>query len=176
MTMTPTAATKPDTNVKKHVISLLVANKPGVLIRIALVFSRRGFNIDSLVVSESQDPRFSMMNITATGDPETLSQILAQVNKLIDVVHARDYTESDILQKELALIKINCSPEQRTQALQIAQAFKAKTTDITQESLIFEISGSSEKLDAFQKMLVPFGIREVVRSGKLLMARGLEST
>lgn len=161
---------------KKHVISLLVSNKPGVLIRIALVFSRRGYNIDSLVVSESQDPRFSMMNITASGDPDTLHLILAQLNKLIDVVHARDYTDSDILQKELALVKINCSAEQRTQALQIAQAFKAKTIDIGQESLIFEIAGQSEKLDAFQKMMIPFGIREVVRSGKLLMARGLETT
>lgn len=161
---------------KKHVISLLVSNKPGVLIRIALVFSRRGYNIDSLVVSESQDPRFSMMNISASGDPDTLHLILAQLNKLIDVVHARDYTDSDILQKELALVKINCSAEQRTQALQIAQAFKAKTIDIGQESLIFEIAGQSEKLDAFQKMLIPFGVREVVRSGKLLMARGLETT
>jgi len=161
---------------KKHVISLLVSNKPGVLIRIALVFSRRGYNIDSLVVSETQDPRFSMMNITASGDPDTLHLILAQLNKLVDVVHARDYTDSDILQKELALVKINCNADQRTQALQIAQAFKAKATDVGQESLIFEVSGQSEKLDAFQKMVAPFGIREVVRSGKILMARGLETT
>ncbi len=161
---------------KKHVISLKVSNKPGVLIRIALVFSRRGYNIDSLVVSESQDPRFSMMSITASGDPDTLHLILAQLNKLVDVVHAQDYTDSDILQKELGLIKISCSAEQRNQALQIAQVFKAKTIDVGQESLIFEISGQSEKLDAFQKVLVPFGILEVVRSGKLLMARGLEST
>lgn len=164
------------TPMPKHVISLLVSNKPGVLIRIALVFSRRGFNIDSLVVSESQDPRFSMMNITAYGDPETLSQILAQLNKLVDVIHAKDYTDADILQKELALVKINCTQEQRTEALQIAQAFKAQTTDISPESMIFEISGKSEKLDAFQQMLVPFGIREVVRSGKILMSRGLETT
>jgi acetolactate synthase-1/3 small subunit len=161
---------------KKHVISLLVSNKPGVLIRIALVFSRRGYNIDSLVVSETQDPRFSMMNITASGDPDTLHLILAQLNKLVDVVHARDYTDSDILQKELALVKINCNADQRTQALQIAQAFKAKASDVSQESLIFEVSGQSEKLDAFQKMVAPFGIREVVRSGKILMARGLETT
>jgi len=161
---------------KKHVFSLLVSNKPGVLIRIALVFSRRGYNIDSLVVSETQDPRFSMMNITASGDPDTLHLILAQLNKLVDVVHARDYTDSDILQKELALVKINCNADQRTQALQIAQAFKAKASDVSQESLIFEVSGQSEKLDAFQKMVAPFGIREVVRSGKILMARGLETT
>ncbi len=163
-------------NFPKHVISLLVANKPGVLIRTALVFSRRGFNIDSLVVSASQDPRFSMMNITAIGDPNTLIQILHQLNKLVDVVHAKDYTDADILQKELALIKIKCTQDQRTEALQIAQAFKAETTDISPEALIFEVSGKTEKLDAFQQMLAPFGIQEMVRSGKILMARSLEST
>src|SRR5512137_2237055 len=92
----------------RHSISLYVANKPGVLIRIALVFSRRGYNIDSLVVSETQDPRFSRMNIVASGDRETLEQILKQLNKLTDVIHARDYSFSEVIEKELALVKIDC--------------------------------------------------------------------
>ena len=95
--------------VGKHTISLYVNNKPGVLIRIALVFARRGYNIDSLVVSEGHDPRFSHMNITATGDEQTLQQILRQLNKLVDVIHAKDHTGDDIIQQDLALIKLRCS-------------------------------------------------------------------
>ena len=97
--------------VKKHVISLYVNNKPGALIRIALVFARRGYNIDSLVVSEGHDPAFSHMNITATGDEKTLQQILQQLNKLVDVIHAKDHTGDDIVQRELALIKLHCTGE-----------------------------------------------------------------
>ena len=95
-------------NVRKHTISLYVSNKPGVLIRIALVFARRGYNIDSLIVSEGHDPDFSNMNISATGDERTLDQILKQLNKLVDVVHAKDNTGEDVIQRELALLKVKC--------------------------------------------------------------------
>ena len=99
--------------IKKHSISLLVNNKPGVLIRIALVFARRGFNIDSLVVSESNVPEFSRMTIAATGDNKTLDQIIKQLNKLVDVVHATDNTGKNIIERELALLKVFCDSEKR---------------------------------------------------------------
>jgi acetolactate synthase-1/3 small subunit len=103
-----------ETGYRKHTISLLVANRPGVLIRISLVLARRGYNIDSLVVSPASDPSFSMMNIVASGDEKTLDQILKQLNKLIDVVHASDRTGENIIQRELALIKLSCADEQRS--------------------------------------------------------------
>lgn len=165
-----------ETPIARHTISLYVANKPGVLNRVALTFSRRGFNIDSLVVSESQDPRFSQMNIVASGDATSLQQILNQLNKLVDVIHAKDYSGQDVLQKEMALIKINCPVDKRTEAIQIVQSFKAQTVDLTNETLTIEVRGNSEKLDALKTMLEPFGIREIVRSGKMLMARGTKTT
>jgi acetolactate synthase-1/3 small subunit len=160
----------------RHSLSLFVSNKPGVLIRIALVFSRRGFNIDSLVVSPTQDPRYSRMNIVARGGRDTLEQILKQLNKLVDVIHARDYSYEDVIQKELALVKIDCPSERRAEAFQVMEAFKARTIDLAESTLAVEVTGSSEKLDAFETLLRPFGIRDIVRSGKLLMARGEKTT
>jgi len=156
----------------RHTISLYVANKPGVLNRVALVFSRRGYNIDSLVVSESQDPHFSQMTIVGSGDSHTLDQILNQLNKLVDVIHAKDYSNMDVIQKELGLIKIHCQPDQRTEVLQIVQAFRAATIDLTAESLTIEVVGKSEKIEALETMLQPFGIIETVRTGKVLISRG----
>lgn len=163
-------------NVKKHTISLLVSNKPGVLIRIALVFARRGYNIDSLVVSESPDPAFSTMNISATGDSKTLEQILRQLNKLVDVIHARDRTDEDIIQRELALIKVRCAPEVRTDVLQIARAFDCKILDLSEKTVILQVAGKTEKIDAVNKIFEPYGIIETMRTGKVLMARGEEYT
>ena len=108
-----------------HSISLLVANRPGVLVRIALVFSRRGYNIDSLVVSPTLDPNFSRMNIIAHGNPEILMQIIKQLEKLVDVVQAKDHTGTDAVEKELALIKVRCTAEQRTEILQLCDHFHA---------------------------------------------------
>jgi acetolactate synthase I/III small subunit len=156
----------------RHTISLYVANKPGVLNRIALVFGRRGYNIDSLVVSESTDADYSYMNIVASGDPETLQQIIKQLNKLVDVVSAKDYSNEDVIQKELALFKINCPPEQRTEVLQIAQTFKAVSEDLTGTTLTLMVTGKSEKIDALKEMLTPYGILELVRTGKVLISRG----
>jgi acetolactate synthase-1/3 small subunit len=163
-------------SIKKHTLSLLVSNKPGVLIRISLVFARRGYNIDSLVVSPSQDPSFSVMNIVATGDSQTLDQILKQLNKLVDVLHARDRTGEDIIERELAIIKLRCTPEVRTDILQIARAFSCDIVDLSDKSVTFQISGKTEKLDTANKVFEPFGIMEMVRTGKLLMARGEEAT
>ncbi len=161
---------------RKHTISLRVANRPGVLIRIALVFARRGYNLDSLVVSPSNDPDYSMMNIVAIGDEKVLDQILKQLNKLIDVVHATDRTGEDIIQRELALIKIRCVPEQRSEVLQLAHALKCDTVDIDESSLTLQSSGSTERLDSTIRSFQPFGVFELVRTGKVLMARGSEHT
>jgi len=163
-------------NIKKHTISLLVSNKPGVLIRIALVFARRGYNIDSLVVSESPDPAFSTMNIVATGDAQTLEQILKQFNKLVDVIHARDRTDEDIIQRELALIKVRCAPEVRTDILQIARAFDCDIMDLSEKSITLQVAGKTEKIDSVNKIFEPYGIIETMRTGKILMARGEEYT
>jgi acetolactate synthase-1/3 small subunit len=155
-----------------HTISLFVNNKPGVLVRVALVFSRRAFNIESLVVSPSAEGRFSRMTITCSGDAATLEQVVKQLAKLIDVVRAIDHTGDQSYETEIALVKVVSPLDQRTQILQIAEHFRARVEDYGTESMILQAHGSSEKLDAFIDLLRPFGLSELVRSGKLLMARG----
>ena len=159
-----------------HSISLLVNNKPGVLIRISLVFARRGYNIDSLVVSPAHNRQFSRMSITASGDPETLVLILGQLNKLVDVIHATDHTGDVVVQRELALIKVDCTAERRTEVLQISEHFKCQSIDISDTTLLLEATGNTDKLDALELMLEKYGIVEIVRSGKLVMARGASPT
>lgn len=167
-----------------HTISLLVRNKPGVLVRVSLVFSRRGYNMESLVVSpalsvagfDAAPGEFSRMTITCSGDPDTLEQIIKQLEKLIDVVHAIDHTGQAVIESELALVKIKVGLKERTEVLQIADNFKAKVVDFGAESVILRVAGETEKLDVFIGLLKPFGIVELVRSGKILMARGLEET
>ena len=159
-----------------HSISLLVNNKPGVLIRISLVFARRGYNIDSLVVSPAHNRQFSRMSITASGDPETLVLILGQLNKLVDVIHATDHTGDVVVQRELALIKVDCTAELRTEVLQISEHFKCQSVDISDTTLLLEATGNSDKLDALELILEKYGIVEIVRSGKLVMARGASAT
>ena len=159
-----------------HSISLLVNNKPGVLIRISLVFARRGYNIDSLVVSPAHNRQFSRMSITASGDPETLVLILGQLNKLVDVIHATDHTGDVVVQRELALIKVDCTAELRTEVLQISEHFKCQSIDISDTTLLLEATGNSDKLDALELILEKYGIVEIVRSGKLVMARGASAT
>lgn len=159
-----------------HTISVLVGNKPGVLVRVAVVFARRGYNIDSLVVSPVLDSEFSRMTITCSGDPSTLDQIIKQLLKLIDVVRAIDHTGESVIEKEMALIKIKCPPDARTAILQIAEHFKGVTVDFGSESLILQIAGGSEKIDHVIGLVKPFGIVDLVRTGKILMARGADKT
>jgi len=159
-----------------HTISLFVHNKPGVLVRVALVFARRGYNIESLVVSAAAQGEFSRMTITSTGDPGTLGQIIRQLQKLVDVVTAVDHTGDAAYQTEIALVKVACALDDRTEILQIAEHYHAKVVDYGHESLMLRIFGSSEKLDAFVELLRPFGVRELIRSGKILMARGIHET
>ena len=160
-----------------HTISMLVRNKPGVLVRIALVFSRRGYNIESLVVStDVADGEFSRMTITCSGDPVTLEQIIKQVTKLIDVVHAFDHTGQFVYETEVALVKIQCKLSDRTEVLQIVELYSAKVVDYGVDSLIVRIVGAAEKIDVFLTLLRNYQIVELVRSGKIIMTRGLETT
>jgi acetolactate synthase-1/3 small subunit len=159
-----------------HTISLFVNNKPGVLVRVALVFSRRGFNIESLVVSPAAEGRFSRMTITCSGVAADLKQVVKQLAKLVDVVHAIDHTGDESYEVEIALVKLECALDERTQILQISEHYKARVVDYGADSLILQAYGSSEKLDAFIELLRPFQLKELVRSGKLLMARGVALT
>jgi acetolactate synthase-1/3 small subunit len=168
----PTASTLP-----LHTISVLVRNQPGVLVRVALVFARRGYNIESLVVSaDPVSADFSRMTITCSGDPDTLEQIIKQVAKLVDVVHAIDHTGQAVVETEIALVKIKAGLDERTVILQTAEHYKAKVVDCSSSSLILRVTGASEKLDSFITLLRPFGVVELVRSGKILMTRGPEAT
>ena len=157
-------------------ISLFVGDRPGVLVRVALVFSRRGYNIESLVVSPAAEGRFSRMTVTCSGDPGVLEQVVKQLAKLGDVVHAIDHTGDESYEVEIALIKLHCPLDQRTQILQIAEHYKARVVDFAATSIVIQAHGASEKLDALIELLRPFRVVELVRSGKLLMARGEATT
>jgi acetolactate synthase-1/3 small subunit len=159
-----------------HTISVYVTNKPGVLVRVALVFARRGYNIESLVVSPAASGDFSRMTITCSGDRNTLEQIIKQLAKLIDVVHATDHTGDAAYETEIALLKLESKLDQRTEILQIVEHYNARVVDYRPDSLILRVYGSSEKLDAFIELLRPQGLVELVRSGKVLMVRGLSIT
>jgi acetolactate synthase-1/3 small subunit len=172
----PVAARALENKTATHTLSVFVNNKPGVLVRVALVFSRRGYNIESLVVSPAARGEFSRMTIVCTGDSETLEQIIKQLSKLIDVVHAIDHTGDDAVETEIALIKIESDLSDRTQVLQIAEHYNAKVVDYGPQSLMLRVYGASEKLDAVIELLRPYGLLELVRSGKILMTRGVSPT
>ena len=159
-----------------HTISLFVHDRPGVLVRVALVFARRGYNIESLVVSPSASGGFSRMTITCSGETATLDHVIRQLAKLVDVVSAIDHTGDEAYETEIALIKLDVEDESRTKALQIAEHFNAKVVDYAATSIVLRVYGSSEKLDALISLLRPSGLSELVRSGKILMARGRLST
>lgn len=159
-----------------HTLSILVNNEPGVLMRICQVFSRRGFNIDSLVVSEGRNANFSRMTIGISGDPQGLDQIIKQVSKLIDVIHCFEHNSDNSVTKEMILIKLQCSTAERSQALQITEHFSGKTVDLTPLSMIVMITGDTVKVDAAVVMFSQFEIIETVRTGKVVMARGEQAT
>lgn len=160
-----------------HTLSVYVSNKPGVLARIAHVFARRGFNIDSLVVSSSMQGKYSRMTITAAGNREKLNQVVLQMNKLIDVIHCIEHTGEDAVVREMALVKIHVeNGEDRTAVLQIAEHFRAKTIDLTLDSMILMVTGTASKIDASLDLLQKFNVVEVVRTGNVVMARGSEET
>ena len=165
-----------DNVIFQHTLSVYVTNKPGVLSRISQTFARRGFNIESLVVSPGRNEQFSRMTIGVSGDPDMLDQIIKQLMKLIDVVHCQEHSSDDSVVKELGIVKMLCTPEERAEALQIAEHYGCKTVDLTKTSLILMISGSSQKIDALLEILSNFDVIETVRTGKVVMVRGGSTT
>ena len=161
---------------KPTTIGLLVNDRPGVLVRISQVFSRRGYNIASLVVSPAHVSNTSRMTITSSGPADVLHQIILQLNKLVDVIHARDHTDDQAVTRELALFKVGCTVAERTEVLQITEVFRGKTIDISEETITIEATGTSEKMNALEALLGKFDLREMVRTGKVVMARGNEVT
>ena len=159
-----------------HTLSILVANKPGVLVRVALVFARRGYNIDSLVVSPVHNPKFSRMTITAKGNPAILDQIIKQVNKLIDVIHASEHDTSNAVDMELSLLKVKVTPAHKTIVLKHVKENHAKVMDETDGLMILAHTGSTDELNALEGLMTKYGLIEVVRTGKLLMIKGKEET
>jgi len=159
----------------QHTITALVENTPGVLARVAGLFSRRGFNIESLAVSITEDPSISRMTIVVGGDDRALEQIEKQLNKLIEVIKVYDYTDTASVDRELALVKVTATPEKRAEILQISDIFRGKIIDVSERTLTIEVTGQVEKIDAFQNLLDPYGIKELVRTGKIALSRGARS-
>ena len=159
-----------------HTISFLVANKPGVLVRVAQVFARRGYNIDALAVSPAYNPLYSRMTITAQGDPATLDQIIKQAGKLIDVIHAEEHGTIDAIHRELALLKLKSTSANKAIIAKLAKKYRAHIVSDDKETMIIEQTGATDQLDEFESLLKKYGVIEMVRSGKLVMAKGKETT
>jgi len=162
--------------VKRHTISALVENRPGVLARIAGLFSRRGFNISSLSVGETHDPQLSRMTIVVEGDDLILEQVAKQLNKLIDVVKISDITKTQTVNRELAFIKVKVNAATRPEIMQIVSIFRGQIIDVGETSLIIEITGDEDKIAAIIDLMKGFGIIEIVRTGKVSLVRGAQST
>ena len=159
-----------------HTISLFVRNQPGVLTRVSMVFARRGYNIESLVVSPARHEGFSRMTITSSGKPEVLEQIIKQLEKLIDVVKAIDHTGQPVIDTEIALVKVEVELKDRTSLLQMTEHYHGKVVDYASDSVVIRIAGTSDKLNSFIDLLQQWKILELVRSGKIVMARGSDET
>lgn len=155
----------------RHTISVLVANEFGVLSRISGLFSGRGFNIESLSVAETLDPTVSRMTIVTRGDDKVIEQINKQLNKLINVIKVHDFIGEEHIERELALIKVTSTPESRAEILSIVDIFRAKVVDVSPRSYTIETTGDEEKIAAITELFRPFGIKEIVRTGKIAMAR-----
>ncbi|WP_028551445.1 acetolactate synthase small subunit [Paenibacillus sp. UNC451MF] len=156
----------------KHTISVLVNNQPGVLQRVSGLFGRRGFNIESITVGESEEAGLSRMVIVTTGDEKTLEQVSKQLYKLIDVIKVVDLSANPMVARELALIKVSAEPSARPEILGVVETFRAAVVDIGPSSLIVQVVGDSEKIDAMVELLKPYGIRELSRTGATAMIRG----
>ena len=156
----------------RHVISAIVRNTPGVLSRVSGLFSSRGFNIDSLVVAETEADGLSRMTIVALGDDAILEQIRKQLSKVIDVVKVHDFSGIDYVERDLLLIKINAPPARRNEIFQLVEVFRGKIVDISRGDVMIELSGPEAKTKAFAELVRPFGIKELARTGRVAMARG----
>lgn len=156
----------------RHTIVALVGNKPGVLTRMASLFRRRGYNIESIAVGHSETPDLSRMTIVVNGTDNLLEQVRKQLNKVVDVVKVVDVTGDNITARELALIKVKATSTTRSEIIEIVDIFRANIVDIAPDSLTIEITGDEEKVDSLLKLLRNFGIREIARTGRIAMLRG----
>lgn len=156
----------------KHTLAVLVENKSGVLFRVASLFSRRGYNIDSLAVGVTEDPKISRMTIVVDGNDYVLEQVTKQLNKLVDVIKVSDIGVDEAVERELALIKVTADVNARTEIIQIADIFRARIVDVAPKSITVEVTGDEAKIQAIEKLLRQFGIKEMVRTGKIALVRG----
>ncbi|MFQ5449087.1 MAG: acetolactate synthase small subunit [Nitrospinaceae bacterium] len=159
----------------QHTISVLVVNRFGVLSRISGLFSGRGFNIESLNVAETNDPQISRMTIVTRGDDNKIEQITKQLHKLVDVIKVVDLTEEKFVDRELILVKMNAEGRVREEILRIVEIFRAKIVDISSNTYTIEITGDESKIKGFLELLRPLGIKELVRSGRIAVSRGMKS-
>jgi acetolactate synthase-1/3 small subunit len=158
---------------KPHTLSVLVENKAGVLSRVTGLFSRRGFNIESLAVGTCEEPGMSRITIVCIGDDAQIEQVMKQLNKLIDVIKVSDITENERVERELALIKVNADPgSTRAEIMQIANIFRAQIIDVGTKTIVLSVAGDTEKIDALEKLLRQYGVRELVRTGRIAILRG----
>jgi len=160
---------------QQHTITALVENHPGVLARVAGLFARRGYNIESLSVSITDRPEISRMTIVVGGDHRVLEQITKQLNKLVEVMKVVDYTETAAVERELALIKVNAETKDRAEIMQVVEIFRGRIIDMSEKTFIVEVTGSTDKLDKITDLLSGYGIRELVRTGIIAMARGAKT-
>ena len=160
----------------KHALSVLVENKPGVRVRVAGLFARRGFNIDSLVVGETENPAVSRMTITVDEQDQPVEQVTKQLHKLINVIKITDLQPGDSVERELLMVKVKADASTRSEIMQIVEIFRARIVDVSQEVLIIEMTGTREKVSAFMDLIAPFGVVELMRTGRLAMGRGKRPT
>src|ERR687884_1340643 len=162
---------------RKHILSLLVENKPGVLARIAGLFARRGFNINSLAVGPTDDPGISRFTLTVDGALHPIDQVTKQLHKLVNVIKIRDLDPEDTVARELALFKVSCQDgDSRAQVMQFTEIFRGKTVDVSKRSVTVEITGTDDKIEAFENMVRPFGLIELIRTGEIAVSRGRSVT
>jgi acetolactate synthase-1/3 small subunit len=156
---------------RKHVLSLLVENKPGVLARIAGLFSRRGFNIDTLAVGPTEDPDVSRITMTLDGALHPIDQVTKQLHKLVNVIKIRDMEPEQTIAREMALFKVSASVESRSEIMQFAEIFRAEVVDVSRRTLTIEVTGDIGKIDAFERMVRPHGLVEMARTGEVAITR-----
>jgi acetolactate synthase-1/3 small subunit len=161
---------------RKHILSILVENKFGVLTRIAGLFARRGFNIDTLTVGPTEDERYSRITLTLDGAMHPIEQVTKQLHKLVNVLKIRDLEPADTVSRELALFKVAVEGPQRAEVMQISEIFRGKVVDVTRRSVIVEITGTTDKIEAFARMVRPFGLIEMMRTGEIAISRGRGET
>jgi acetolactate synthase-1/3 small subunit len=161
---------------RKHIVSLLVENKPGVLTRITGLFARRGFNINTLAVGPTDDDAISRITITLDGAVQSIDQVTKQLHKLINVLKIRDLEPDETLARELALFKIAADGASRAEVMQVCEIFRAKIVDVSRRTIVAEITGTQEKIEAFERLVRPFGLVEMARTGEIAISRGRTET